>query len=154
MTHIKREACKAMVNRFLGWKLPEDFSPDAGISFKPAEYQAPDNPHWPVGTNLFTADQVLQMFNHCFILDDLVPAPDETVIAEPGTIPAPSWQLHAIEDQDALYAKLLALEKFIAGPNLQKMPLRHAQLLQEQAVEMRKYHLILGKRIALFGSCA
>lgn len=28
---------KEMVNRFLVWKLPKDFAPDAGISFK-AEY--------------------------------------------------------------------------------------------------------------------
>ena len=27
-----------MVNRFLGWKLPKDFAPDGGISFKPSEH--------------------------------------------------------------------------------------------------------------------
>jgi hypothetical protein len=26
-----------MVDRFLSWKLPKDFSPDAGISFKPTK---------------------------------------------------------------------------------------------------------------------
>jgi hypothetical protein len=26
---------KESVNRFLGWKLPADFAPDAGITFKP-----------------------------------------------------------------------------------------------------------------------
>lgn len=50
-----------MVNRFLGWKLPRDFYPDAGISFKP-----PTNPEWwPVGTNLLTAEQAKRMFSHC-----------------------------------------------------------------------------------------
>jgi hypothetical protein len=50
----------AMVNRFLGWKLPEDFYPDAGISFK-----APQSPFgWPTGTNLFHAGQAKAMFEH------------------------------------------------------------------------------------------
>ncbi|UEP31575.1 hypothetical protein [Burkholderia sp. B21-007] len=50
----------AMVDRFLGWKLPHDFSPDCGISFTP-----PSNPHWgPIGTNLLNADQARQMFEY------------------------------------------------------------------------------------------
>lgn len=49
-----------MVDRFLGWKLPQDFYPDAGISFK-----APEHPYgWPVGTNLFHAGQAKEMFEH------------------------------------------------------------------------------------------
>src|SRR4051812_6674479 len=52
-----------MVNRFLSWNLPKDFSPDCGISFKP-----PQTPHpigyWPIGTNLFTADQAKAMLEH------------------------------------------------------------------------------------------
>lgn len=49
-----------MVTRFLGWSLPKDFAPDGGISFKPLNH-----PNcWPVGTNLFTADQARQMLNH------------------------------------------------------------------------------------------
>lgn len=57
------------VDRFLGWKLPADFAPDAGISFTrdanpntPIELQFK---HEPIGTNLFTADQAKAMFNHC-----------------------------------------------------------------------------------------
>ena len=51
---------KGMVDRFLGWKLPRDFSPDCGISFTP-----PANPECgPVGTNLLNADQARQMFEH------------------------------------------------------------------------------------------
>lgn len=54
------------VNRFLGWKLPKDFHPDCGITFK-----APEKHHdslyedWPVGTNLLTAEQAKIMFEHC-----------------------------------------------------------------------------------------
>lgn len=54
-----------MVNRFLGWKLPKDFSPDAGILFKPTKPDGYDEPgSWPVGTNLLTADQALAMVKH------------------------------------------------------------------------------------------
>lgn len=53
----------AMVDRFLGWKLPEDFSPDAGISFKPTKpYDEPG--WWPVGTNLLHAGQAKEMLQH------------------------------------------------------------------------------------------
>lgn len=59
------------VNRFLGWRLPENFSPDAGISFNPeynVEYMAkqgkPPMRHEPTGTNLFTADQARQMIEY------------------------------------------------------------------------------------------
>ena len=60
-----------MVTRFLGWKLPENFSPDGGISFartvntyidgqfvKDAPRPKQD---WPVGTNLLDAEQARQM---------------------------------------------------------------------------------------------
>lgn len=55
-----------IVNRFLCWKLPKDFNPDAGISFTPTHFQKGENAdlHWPVGTNLFTAVQARQMFMH------------------------------------------------------------------------------------------
>ena len=56
------------VDRFLGWKLPADFAPDAGITFKPlANADSPVNlqyKHEPVGTNLFTAAQAKAMFEH------------------------------------------------------------------------------------------
>ena len=55
-----------MVSRFLGWKLPDDFSPDAGISFKPDFNVGTPYPgkHKPIGTNLFTADQTRAMLEH------------------------------------------------------------------------------------------
>lgn len=55
---------KEAVNRFLGWKLPEDFSPDCGISFSSLITTE------PVGTNLLTATQAEAMVR--FILDDLL----------------------------------------------------------------------------------
>lgn len=60
------EQIKHMVNRFLAWKLPADFSPDAGISFKAAynEHTAYPMKHEPVGTNLFDANQAEAMVRY------------------------------------------------------------------------------------------
>jgi hypothetical protein len=57
-----------MVDRFLRWELPADFRPDGGIKFTPPHeiYSLVENPDdlWPVGTNLFTADQAKAMIKH------------------------------------------------------------------------------------------
>ena len=59
---MKKRLIDAMVNAFLGWQLPKDFAPDCYISFDREKAAAPHC--WPVGTNLFTADQARQMFEH------------------------------------------------------------------------------------------
>lgn len=60
------EQIKHMVERFLAWRLPENFHPDAGISFDPIgnkgmkfEYRRE-----PVGTNLFDYTQAEAMVRH------------------------------------------------------------------------------------------
>jgi hypothetical protein len=70
----------AAVNRFLQWELPRTFGPDCGISFdgrKPDQW----NPvrQWPVGTNLFTADEARAMFEHCLARPPLA-APVECAV--------------------------------------------------------------------------
>jgi len=57
---------KNMVDRFLQWRLPDNFAPDAGISFKAVfnEHTAHPMRHEPVGTNLFTATQADAMIRH------------------------------------------------------------------------------------------
>ncbi len=62
---------KHMVERFLAWKLPENFSPDGGIKFEPefnVEYMAaqgkPPMRHEPTGTNLFDYTQAKAMVRH------------------------------------------------------------------------------------------
>lgn len=79
---------RSMVDRFLGWKLPQDFGPDCGISFTPVHPNGTTR-FEPVGTNLFTADQALAMFRHCVPAPaaapektHLTPADIEEVIAE------------------------------------------------------------------------
>jgi len=57
-----------MVDRFLGWKLPADFCPDNGISFKrESDYEHPEfgrTKYEPSGTNLFHAGQAKEMFEY------------------------------------------------------------------------------------------
>ena len=62
----EEELVKHMVDRFLCWKLPADFRPDAGISFKAEynEYTPYPRKHEPIGTNLFTAEQAEQMVRY------------------------------------------------------------------------------------------
>ncbi|MFA6992763.1 MAG: hypothetical protein WC269_05835, partial [Candidatus Gracilibacteria bacterium] len=56
---IRREMIDKLVDKFLAWELPKDFSPDCGISFNSNNGQVK-----PIGTNLFTATQAKQMFEH------------------------------------------------------------------------------------------
>ncbi|WP_292234608.1 hypothetical protein [Mesorhizobium sp.] len=68
---MTEEQIKHMVDRFLMWKLPENFNPDGGIRFK-AEYNVewnakqgkPPQRHEPFGTNLFDAVQAEAMVRH------------------------------------------------------------------------------------------
>ena len=62
---------KQMVDRFLCWKLPSNFTPDGGISFNPefnvewnAKQGLPPQRHEPIGTNLFDASQAEEMVRH------------------------------------------------------------------------------------------
>jgi hypothetical protein len=61
------EQIKHMVNRFLQWRLPENFNPDGGISFE--RMGNAHSPGWaykrePVGTNLFDATQTEEMIRY------------------------------------------------------------------------------------------
>src|SRR5580700_8891848 len=60
------ERIKHMVDRFLRWRLPENFAPDAGISFKAAFNENTPHPmkHEPTGTNLFDAVQAEAMIRY------------------------------------------------------------------------------------------
>ena len=63
---MKKESAQVteeIVNRFLCWRLPASFNPDGGVSFD-KKNRDPNTHHWPVGTNLFSADQARQMLAH------------------------------------------------------------------------------------------
>lgn len=62
---------KHMTERFLGWRLPDNFNPDAGISFEPefnvewnAKQGLPPQRHEPTGTNLLDYTQAEAMVRH------------------------------------------------------------------------------------------
>lgn len=59
---------KRAVSRFLSWRLPDDFAPDGGISFKrESDYDHPQlgrTKFEPVGTNLLHAGQAEAMIKH------------------------------------------------------------------------------------------
>lgn len=64
---MTEDQIKHMVNRFLGWKLPKDFSPDCGVSFDAlaAKKLNPGNlTYEPYGTNLFDATQADAMVRY------------------------------------------------------------------------------------------
>lgn len=64
--NMNDEQIKHMANRFLGWKLPADFRPDAGISFKPVFNEHTEHPqrHEPSGTNLLDYMQAVEMVRY------------------------------------------------------------------------------------------
>ena len=65
-TTLTEDQIKYMVDRFLNWKLPEDFHPDAGISFKATfnEHTPCPMKHEPSGTNLLNATQATAMVRY------------------------------------------------------------------------------------------
>lgn len=71
---------KHMVNRFLGWRLPENFRPDAGISFKAEFNEHTKHPmkHEPIGTNLLDWNQAEVMVRY---LVDGLPAQGRDISA-------------------------------------------------------------------------
>jgi hypothetical protein len=60
------EQIKHMTERFLSWRLPEHFNPDAGISFDPVFNKGSqyEGKHQPTGTNLFDYEQAKAMVQH------------------------------------------------------------------------------------------
>lgn len=72
---MTEDQIKYLVNRFLGWKLPADFRPDAGISYTRPNY-APEVDATPSGTNLFDAEQATAMVR--YMIDGMLPAAPTT----------------------------------------------------------------------------
>ncbi len=61
---ITEAQIKHMANRFPGWSVPEDFQPDAGITFTRLPKHGGGFYPMPVGTNLLTADQAEAMVRY------------------------------------------------------------------------------------------
>lgn len=63
---MTEDQIKHMVNRFLAWKLPEDFRPDGGVHYTRSTYPAGQGPS---GTNLLDAAQAEAMVRH--LIEDM-----------------------------------------------------------------------------------
>jgi hypothetical protein len=63
---MTEDQIKHMVDRFLGWRLPENFNPDGGISFKRTfnDHLPTPTKYEPTGTNLLDATQATSMVRH------------------------------------------------------------------------------------------
>lgn len=79
---MNEDQIKHMVDRFLGWRLPEDFNPDDGISFKRTfnDHLPVPMKHEPTGTNLLDATQAEAMIR--YMIEGL-PDPDART-SDPG----------------------------------------------------------------------
>lgn len=53
---------RRMVDRFLAWKLPKNFSPDGFVKFD--SESARNSFYWPSGTNILDSEQAREMFMH------------------------------------------------------------------------------------------
>lgn len=82
-TALSEDQIKHMVDRFLQWRLPANFNPDAGISYKRPNY-LPEVDATPVGTNLFDAQQAEAMVR--FMVEGLAEvSPDAPAAAVAGS---------------------------------------------------------------------
>ena len=72
---LTEQQIKHLVDRFLGWRLPDNFSPDAGIKFDPIFNKGTpyESRHEPSGTNLLDATQADAMVR--YMLDGMPEAP-------------------------------------------------------------------------------
>lgn len=105
---LSSEALDAAVDRFLSWKLPKTFSPDAGISFNPAPEQQYAGLQWPIGTNLLTAIEAKQMLQHC-----LAPAVEAQAQAD-ATYNSPAYRTFKADEAQELNM-FLASDQYNAG---------------------------------------
>ena len=117
---------KRMVERFLMWKLPENFNPDGGISFKKMFNEHTPHPmkHEPTGTNLFDYTQATEMVRYMVEAQGKPDAPKEDVMparctwmsfarggqgycscgnlgSQSQMVPYAAWEQHAAQVPDA-----------------------------------------------------
>jgi len=62
----KAQIVEEMARRFLGWRIPDSFSPDCYVMFDRERAKA--NNSWPIGTNIFSLDEAMNMVN--YLLDE------------------------------------------------------------------------------------
>lgn len=108
---MTEEQVKHMVERFLAWKLPENFRPDGGITFKAEFNEDTAHPmkHEPRGTNLFDITQAEAMVR--YIVAGLPPSTAQ------GPAPPSSTGARAVirEDRVEISFDVEALPLIVSG---------------------------------------
>lgn len=92
MASVDSNRIKGMVDRFLSWRLPADFAPDGGVSFKRSDH--PNHPG-PSGTNLLDARQAEEMVRHIVGGDQVDSASDARTVNN-----AVRHQYRALSDEE------------------------------------------------------
>lgn len=135
---MEKKIIGEMVDRFLCWELPKDFAPDCGISFDGRnDDEWNKNKTWPIGTNLLTADQARQMFEH--------------VTAEEYPDGLRPHEQRIVSEKAELDTKATALSQFIGhSPIFETLDPAEQERLKAQNDIMWQYSEILGARITAF----
>lgn len=110
MSELNEKQIKHLVERFLGWKLPKNFNPDCGISYKPLSNSEPS------GTSLFDYKQAEDMVKHMVEGLESTPAQAEAIKALEFYADEANWQAamglpKARSDQGDIARKALAALK-------------------------------------------
>lgn len=131
--NLTPEQIEHMVDRFLRWKLPENFRPDAGISFKPDfnENTPWPNKHKPSGTNLFDCNQATEMVK--FMIEDLPALPNQ------------SEQINAlVENAKSQTETNLAIIRKLDAKDQRIATLEEALINATELIEQLHYEHLLG----------
>ena len=107
---MTEDQIKHMVERFLNWRLPENFNPDNGITFE--RFGNKGTPHQytrePSGTNLLDAEQATAMVR--YMIDGIAPARKERPMSDHAELIAklrepqvwPTWAADAADALESL----------------------------------------------------
>ena len=122
---------KAMADKLMGWRLPQDFYPDGYITFD-RESASKQTASWPIGTNLFMHEQAVQM------LLDIMPDTRFAAAPEAPAQPAPcahTGKTYEVKTGDGIPVEFCsACHKTVSvggRPTQAEAPSERAQLIVE-----------------------
>jgi hypothetical protein len=145
---------KHMVDRFLCWRLPENFNPDGGISFNKMSNEKSPWPrkNEPVGTNLLDATQAEEMVR--FMVEGVSSVePSGRAGSWHHGIKGVSMQSHqerVVTEKRELDVEIEKLDDFRAGKIFPTLPAEEQDMMNRQLSYMRSYSGVLADRIAAF----
>ena len=130
----KLEVTEEMVQRFLGWRLPDTFAPDCYISFdRNGIKQMGNGTHWPVGTNLLNDLEARAMLEYVLGTDSAKPVPVEAAPhymmdnpVQTSLVQLEDWALQGgvLTGDDASRFRALA-DRIAPAPKAEAAPAKH-----------------------------